>query len=143
MTSQNDTAENLMREIEKAEEADNSKNHYHLCIINLVIGTLYCSKGNYEFGISRVIKSLDPVHKKLSSETWFYAHRCFLALFEVLAKQLFLLKDSTFSDVLNFLDLCQIHGQNVSSFNQNSELGFSTIRSEARKLKFLFLSLYD
>jgi len=31
---------------------------FHLCIINLVIGTLYCSKGNYEFGVSRVIKSL-------------------------------------------------------------------------------------
>ena len=29
---------------------------YHLCIVNLVIGTLYCSKGNFEFGITRVIK---------------------------------------------------------------------------------------
>ena len=33
---------------------------YHLCIINLVIGTLYCTKGNFEFGISRIIKSLEP-----------------------------------------------------------------------------------
>ena len=31
---------------------------YHLCIVNLVIGTLYCSKGNFEFGITRVIKVL-------------------------------------------------------------------------------------
>ena len=29
---------------------------YHLCIVNLVIGTLYCSKGNFEFGITIVIK---------------------------------------------------------------------------------------
>ena len=27
--------------------------------------TLYCAKGNYEFGISRVIKSLEPYQKKL------------------------------------------------------------------------------
>ena len=27
--------------------------------------TLYCSKGNYEFGISRIIKSLEPYSKKV------------------------------------------------------------------------------
>lgn len=32
--------------------------------------TLYCSKGNYEFGISRVIKSLEPYNKKLGMDTW-------------------------------------------------------------------------
>jgi tetratricopeptide repeat protein 30 len=37
-----------------AEEPD--KPYYHLCIVNLVIGTLYCAKGNFEFGISRVMK---------------------------------------------------------------------------------------
>ncbi len=42
----------------------------HLCIINMVIGTLYCAKGNYEFGISRIIKSLEPA-KTLSSDTWY------------------------------------------------------------------------
>jgi tetratricopeptide repeat protein 30 len=46
-----------------------------LCIINLVIGTLYCSKGNYEFGISRVIKAMEPYHTKLGTDTWFYAKR--------------------------------------------------------------------
>ena len=31
-----------------------------------VIGTLYCTKGNFEFGISRIIKSLAPLlHKRL------------------------------------------------------------------------------
>jgi hypothetical protein len=51
-----------------AQEPD--KQCLHLCIINLVIGTLYCSKGNYEFGISRVIKSLEPYDKKLEADTW-------------------------------------------------------------------------
>ncbi|MEE6465855.1 hypothetical protein FKM82_006729 [Ascaphus truei] len=71
MTSQNEEAEELMRKIEKEEEQlaydDPDKKIYHLCIVNLVIGTLYCAKGNYEFGISRVIKSLEPYNKKASS----------------------------------------------------------------------------
>ena len=33
---------------------------FHLCIINLVIGTLYCAKGNFEFGIGRVMKARAP-----------------------------------------------------------------------------------
>ena len=69
MTSQNEEAEELMRRIEKEEERvafeDSTKRTYHLCIVNLVIGTLYCSKGNYEFGISRIMKSLEPFNKKV------------------------------------------------------------------------------
>jgi len=44
---------------------DPEKPVYHLCIVNLVIGTLYCAKGNYEFGISRIVKSLEPYNKKV------------------------------------------------------------------------------
>jgi tetratricopeptide repeat protein 30 len=69
MTSQNEEAEELMRKIEKEEERvayeDPNKRTYHLCIVNLVIGTLYCAKGNYEFGISRIMKSLEPFNKKV------------------------------------------------------------------------------
>lgn len=81
MCSQNQDAEELMRQIE-AEESEaaaqsaaqasssgsakvQAKPLYHLCIVNLVIGTLYCSKGNYEFGVTRVIKSLEPYDKKV------------------------------------------------------------------------------
>jgi tetratricopeptide repeat protein 30 len=56
--------------------------------VNLVIGTLYCTKQNFEFGISRIIKSLDPYAKKIEMDTWFYAKRCFLALVDNLAKQM-------------------------------------------------------
>lgn len=69
MTSQNEEAEELMRKIEKEEERlayeDPTKRTYHLCIVNLVIGTLYCAKGNYEFGITRIMKSLEPFNKKV------------------------------------------------------------------------------
>ena len=67
---------------------------FHLCIVNLVIGTLYCAKGNYEFGISRVIKSLEPYNKKLGTDTWFYAKRCFLSLAENLSKHMISVRDT-------------------------------------------------
>lgn len=111
MTSQNAEAEELMKKIEKEEEAvsfeDQDKKLFHLCIVNLVIGTLYCSKGNYEFGISRVMKSLEPYNKKLGTDTWFYAKRCFLSLLEQLAKQLVVLKDSTLQECIQFLEHCE------------------------------------
>ena len=61
---------------------------------HVLIGTLYCAKGNYEFGISRVIKSLEPYNKKLGTDTWFYAKRCFLSLIENLAKHMISVRDS-------------------------------------------------
>jgi hypothetical protein len=74
MTSLNEEAEEVMRRIEKEEERvafeDPNKRTYHLCIVNLVIGTLYCSKGNYEFGISRIMKSLEPFNRKVNSLAW-------------------------------------------------------------------------
>lgn len=64
MNSQNADAEELMKCVEKEEDRvaleDPEKPCFHLCIVNLVIGTLYCTKGNYTFGISRIVKSLEP-----------------------------------------------------------------------------------
>ncbi|KAJ1553194.1 Tetratricopeptide repeat protein 30A [Nowakowskiella sp. JEL0078] len=125
MTSQNEEAEELMRKIEKEEERvayeDPAKRTYHLCIVNLVIGTLYCAKGNYEFGISRIMKSLEPFNKKthlmnlqkLGTDTWYYAKRCFSSLFETLAKHMILLKDSVYQEALAFFDMCEQHGRLV------------------------------
>merc|ERR1712188_65220 len=108
MTSQNEEAEELMRKIEKEEErlsyTEPDKQCFHLCIVNLVIGTLYCAKGNFEFGISRIIKSLEPYDKKLGTDTWYYAKRCFLALAENMAKHTLTLKDVSMHEILAFLD---------------------------------------
>lgn len=52
---------------------------FHLCIVNLVIGTLYCAKGNYPFGISRVMRSLEPYEKKLGAG-WFMLGLCYQKL---------------------------------------------------------------
>lgn len=84
MSNHNQEAEELMRKLEQEEEVrmneDPAKKVYHMCIINLVIGTLYCSKNNYEFGISRVTKALEPQNRRLGPDTWFYAKRCLLAI---------------------------------------------------------------
>merc|ERR1712093_333523 len=115
MTSQNEDAEDLMRRIEKEEERasyqDPDKQCFHLCIVNLVIGTLYCAKGNFEFGISRIIKSMEPYERKLGMDTWYYAKRCLVALLEALAKNMMMIKDETFHEILQFLDQVAHHGK--------------------------------
>jgi tetratricopeptide repeat protein 30 len=153
MTSQNEEAEDLMRRIEKEEErlayTEPDRQCFHLCIVNLVIGTLYCAKGNFEFGISRIIKSLDPYDKKLHTDTWYYAKRCFLALAEGMSKHTLILRDSSIDEVLEFLDRAEQHGQNVPSVigpqvdgAEDAEPA-SSVAFEARQLKTLFLKLKD
>ena len=70
MTSMNERAEEIMRRLEKEEEKiafeEPQKRLFHLCIVNLVIGTLYCTKGNYEFGVSRIIKAMEPYPRKVT-----------------------------------------------------------------------------
>eukprot|EP00455_Lapot_gusevi_P052587 TRINITY_DN8024_c0_g3_i2.p1 TRINITY_DN8024_c0_g3~~TRINITY_DN8024_c0_g3_i2.p1 ORF type:complete len:689 (+),score=158.90 TRINITY_DN8024_c0_g3_i2:116-2182(+) len=163
MTSKNEEAEELMKLIEREEDRlqyqNPEKQSYHLCIVNLVIGTLYCAKGNFEFGISRIIKSLEPYHKKLHADTWYYAKRCFLALAETLAKHMLVFKDAFFEEIMAFLTACEQHGKNVAVELTNPDANAaaaagagagaaavvvekSTVADEARVLKRLFLRLF-
>merc|ERR1712022_45297 len=127
MTSQNEEAEELMRKIEKEEErlsyTDPEKQCFHLCIVNLVIGTLYCAKGNFEFGISRIIKSLEPYDKKLGTDTWYYAKRCFLALAETMSKHMLMLKDATVFEIITFLEQADQHGKDIPTDVSPTEEG--------------------
>ncbi|CAH8841709.1 unnamed protein product [Trichobilharzia szidati] len=151
MTSQNEDAEELMRKIEKEEEAisyeDPDRKVFHLCIVNLVIGTLYCAKGNYDFGISRVIKSLEPYQKKLGPDTWYYAKRCFLSLIENLSKHMILIRDAVLMDCIQFLEHCELYGRDIKVvIDQPIESvkihpGQNTVTYEARLLKALLLEL--
>ena len=176
MTSQNEEAEELMRRVEREEErGDQDKQAFHLCIINLVIGTLYCAKGNFEFGISRVMKALEPYvgevgevgevgslfqrgglmpartlpyryPKKLGTDTWFYAKRAFLALADTLAKHMIMLKDSTFNDILTFLDQVDLHGKTIPTKVQDHpdkpvDLTRCNVSVESRTLKKMFIKL--
>ncbi|XP_077125167.1 intraflagellar transport protein 70A isoform X2 [Ranitomeya variabilis] len=151
MTSQNDLAEEFMRKIEKEEEQIAydypDKKIYHLCIVNLVIGTLYCAKGNYEFGISRVIKSLEPYNKKLGTDTWYYAKRCFLSLLENMSKHMIMLQDSVIYEAIQFLEHCEIYGKTIPALieqpleEDKMHIGKNTVTYEARQLKALMYEI--
>ncbi|XP_068434301.1 intraflagellar transport protein 70A isoform X2 [Clinocottus analis] len=148
LTSQNEEAEELMRKIEKEEEQisydDPDKKVFHLCIVNLVIGTLYCAKGNYDFGISRVIKSLEPYNKKLGTDTWFYAKHCFLSLLENMSKHMVMLRDAVVQECIQFLEHCEAYGKEVLATieppleENHVHIGKNTVTYEARLLKALF-----
>lgn len=151
MTSQNEEAEELMRKIEKEEEQvayeDPDKKIYHLCIVNLVIGTLYCAKGNYEFGISRVIKSLEPYQKKLGTDTWFYTKRCFLSMIENMAKHMIMMRDQVLQECMQFLEHCEAYGRDVKALieqpleEEPKHPGKNTVAYESRMLKALLMQL--
>eukprot|EP01084_Bolivina_argentea_P067242 122502_1 len=137
MTSQNEEAEELMRQIEREQErqihinqntkevsdgGNGNNNLYHLCIVNLVIGTLYCCKENYIFGIQRIIKSLEPLNKKLSPDTWYHTKRCLLSYLQMLSKQIYLLSTETETELIQFLDKVEEAGADLSSnINDNSK----------------------
>ena len=144
-------AETLIEKVEQEEvrlqELEPEKKIYHSCIVNLVIGTLYCSKGNYEFGISRIIKSLQPYQKKLGTDTWFYAKRCFLSLIECMSKQVILLHDNLIEDCLQFLNNCELNGKTIRAIEESPlnlldiDSGKNTVAYEARVLKYLFIRI--
>ncbi|KAH3764972.1 tetratricopeptide repeat protein 30A [Pelomyxa schiedti] len=147
MTEHTKIAEELMRRIEREEEIAIEKvpnqKILSLCIVNLVIGTLYCSKGNFEYGIARIMGALDNFQRKLDTDTWFYAKLCFLALSEVLSKNMMILKDSVYNDIFEFLRQCDIHGRNLSAEPEDPTRSDKprTISYEARMILRLLLRL--
>lgn len=156
MTNQNEEAEDIMKRVEKEETSNlggTSDDHdhatkHHGCIINLVIGTLYCEKGNFEFGISRICKSLKPYDSKLGPDTWHYAKRCLIELADKAAKHMIIVKKAMAKIVHNFLDEVIVHGKDIPStlhdYEDNAvnrgpdEQQPNTIAFEALKLKSIF-----
>jgi tetratricopeptide repeat protein 30 len=89
----------------------------HLCIVNLVIGTLYCSKGNIEFGVRLVMRAIDPVVETLGTDTWLYAKRCLISLIEKILIQPSIqpLNDEIFGELMIFLDAVSAVGKSITS----------------------------
>lgn len=129
--SQTEMAEDLMRKLEVEEAQSAETCPLHSCIVNLIIGTLYCSNGNYEFGISRVIKSFDPIENKLDDHTWVYARKCFYILLQHLAKHMIQLTEDRFAQIVEFLhavEQCRLE---------------TTISDEAALIRTMFCSLFQ
>jgi tetratricopeptide repeat protein 30 len=71
MQSNNEEAEELIKRVEREEVLQRAgAKSFHCSIINLVIGTLYCCKNNYTFGIKRIVQALEPFDAKLGIDTW-------------------------------------------------------------------------
>ena len=150
MMQRNEEAQDIIKSVEeeesKATMANPDGQYFHVCIVNLIVGTLYCAKGNYEFGIGRILVSFQNFHKRMNMDTWYYAKRCFLSLIENLAKQTLCVPDKLFIELLSFLDNADKYGKNITtqivdshSTEENTEK--CTVSSEARVLKKMLLKI--
>lgn len=148
MVQRNEEAQEIIKKVEEEEQLALEKNPdrqlFHVCIVNLIVGTLYCSKSNYEFGIGRVIVSFQNFHKRMNIDTWFYAKRCILALIESLAKQVMIIPDQLFMELLHFLDNADQLGRNITTqIIQSDTSEKCTVSLEARLLKKMLLKIKD
>eukprot|EP00736_Rhodelphis_marinus_P012822 Rmarinus@m.23782 len=150
LASQYDLGEEVMRRVEEEVNAamveNPDKQYYHGCIVNLAIGTLYCTKGNYEFGIARIIKSLEPYSQKLGLDTWHHVKRSLLSLADELAKHTgVVVKDETLNVVVEFLEEASRYGKDLPSMLDpfGDRIPGKMIGAEARLLKKLFLRIKD
>ena len=133
-----------IEEHEKAAKAkDKSHQTFHLCIVNLVIGTLYCSKDMYSFGLKLVIESLKPMNEKLGTDTWYYTKRCLLSYIEKAMKKLTSIDENLYDHLIDFLDSAYQEGKNITTiiYVEKSERHKSTVAYEAKFLKKIFLKL--
>jgi tetratricopeptide repeat protein 30 len=119
MVQRNEEAQEIIKRVEEEEQRFIMQNSeaqlFHVCIVNLIVGTLYCSKSNYEFGIGRIIVSFQNFHKRMNMDTWFYAKRCFLSLIENLSKQLIIIPDKLYVELIGFLDNADKFGKNITT----------------------------
>lgn len=99
----------ILKQIHR-DQSNNCRQPSHLIIINLIIGTLYCVKSNYEFGLTRIFKSLEPVKLKLTTQSWYHVKRCLLSLLDRHSKQMLLIRDDLFKQILSFLIECEKFG---------------------------------
>ena len=148
----NEMADNLINrltdeETEKLKEDENAK-LYHLSIIHLVIGTLYCAHRNFEFGIDYVFKAFTPMHQKLNADTWFYAKKCLFELLRSMALRQFIMPDVMFEKICQFLDDVDKNGKKMESIIDMTIAAEEarenqTISFEARVIKAMLLRMYS
>ena len=92
---------------------------------------------------------MEPYDKKLGTDTWYYAKRCFLALAESLAKHMLTLQDSTYVEIKNFLEAAERQGGGILTVvvsgreDEKADPAKTNVSYEARRLNHLFMKLRD
>jgi tetratricopeptide repeat protein 30 len=152
VTDQNGLADTLINrlmeeEAQKVKEDPNAK-LYHLSIIHLVTGTLYCSHHNFDFGIDYMFKAFNPMDAKLNADTWHYAKKCLFELVRSIAWRQFILGDVAFDKICQFFDDVDKNGKKTESIidmtlAMENAREHQTISFEARTIKEMFLRLYN
>ena len=140
LESRNDEAEILMRKLDDEEriifEGNSKAQCFHLTTVEMAIGTLYCARGNFEFGISRVLKSMFPLERRLGLKTWTIAIRALMGLAAASVKGYTIVRDSIWQEAHDFIDAVML------SKKQSVESEIAAIISkQARTIKLLFLKL--
>uniref|UniRef100_A0A7E4VA12 Tetratricopeptide repeat protein 30 n=1 Tax=Panagrellus redivivus TaxID=6233 RepID=A0A7E4VA12_PANRE len=144
LTSKNDMAEMIIRNVKALENSSAEKKQFHGCIIHLVIGTLYCTKGNIEFGLLTIISAMQDCERVLGVDTWYYTKRVILSTLESLSKHIIHLRDSVINELLEALQKCELHGKEIPSTAEGPLIGGGpiqdvrkTVAYEARLLRAL------
>jgi tetratricopeptide repeat protein 30 len=148
---QNELADNLINRVTEDEAAklkdDENAKLYHLSIIHLVIGTLYCAHRNFDFGVDYVFKAFVPMHQKLNADTWFYAKKCLFELLRSLCLRQYMIADVMFDKICAFLDQVEKHGKKIESIIDLTVAAEEarenqTIAFEARVIKCMLLRMF-
>ncbi|OHT11745.1 TPR Domain containing protein [Tritrichomonas foetus] len=152
VTNQNGLADTIINRLTD-EEAQKAKDEpdtkiYHLSILHLVIGTLYCAHKNFEFGIDYVFKAFNPMHTKLNPDTWFYSKKCLCEVLRSMSMRQYIMPDEQFEKICNFLDDVDKNGKKIESIFDMTLMAEEahenqTISFEARTIKAMLLRLYN
>ncbi len=152
MRTDNERAEELMRAIDAEEEEARFQAagppRFHLTIVNLVIGTLYCVKGNMQFGVSRIVKAMVPMDAKLNADTWLHVKRPLLCLLDELSKAITAVTTVLLDEIIDFLTEAETVGQAIPTVISSTdgdllpgeEPAGRTIGEEARMFRRLFIN---
>lgn len=132
----NEEAEDIFETVKTAESAH--EDNLHSTVINLVIGFLYCSQRNFDFGLERVFEAFGSDLKSLAGETWFYAKTALMALADVNANESnTFIQDTTVDGIFSFLDKVITYPQTLFSSESNK-----TIQEEAGVIRNLLAKMY-
>lgn len=105
------------------------------------------ASGNFEFGITRVMRALEPLPAHLDAPRWHAAASCLLALLDAVAKNMLVLKDALVADLLAWLEDAEVAGKGVvvvaSGSKEDGGGAQQTVWSQARALRSLLMKMHD
>ncbi|GIQ86974.1 hypothetical protein KIPB_008924, partial [Kipferlia bialata] len=154
---QNSVAEEILQKVAVSEQErrlsdPTGRVPVHSCVANLVIGNLYCVKGQPESGVPMTLNGVHPVKDMLAPDTWFYAKKAVMSFLVQCAKRLARIDDKLWERIIDFLNEVDVHGRDMpaeivsetTSSIQGTVNGNArrrTIADEARAIQVLYRRL--